>query len=342
MADTNRILVIVPNWFGEVLFATPFLSNLRRAHPGSFIAVMGVPRASEILLENPSFDEFIIFDEEGVHKAAGERAKFIRKIRSLEFDTAFILRRSLSRTWITARAGIKRRIGFSNLKSGWLLTDRVKMPDETHKAWTYLRLLEVLGIEPEKTLYSFYPSALEREQSRELLLQNGISDGASFAIIHPGANWEHKRWPAEKFAQAADRLVSRYKFLIALTGAREDVELANQVASHMSNKPVILAGKTDIRLMAACIERSSLFISNDTGVSHIACALNRPVVALYGPTYPAFTGPLGDVSITAVIHHAACCPNIPCYEPDHPGYPGMDSISVDEVLAAAEKLLTGE
>ena len=107
----------------------------------------------------------------------------------------------------------------------------------------------------------------------------------------------------------------------------------------MTTRPTVLTGKTTLRQLAACLEQVSLVVSNDTGVLHIASALNRPVVALYGPTSPAITGPLGDPARTVVIHHPTCCPHIPCYQPQHPGYPGMESITVDEVYDASVTLL---
>jgi ADP-heptose:LPS heptosyltransferase len=73
---------------------------------------------------------------------------------------------------------------------------------------------------------------------------------------------------------------------------------------------------------------------------HIAAALGRPAVALYGPTSPSLTGPLGEAARTIVLHHPDCCPRIPCYQPDHPPHPGMDSITVDEAYGAVSDLLT--
>ena len=107
----------------------------------------------------------------------------------------------------------------------------------------------------------------------------------------------------------------------------------------MPRAPIVLAGKTTLRQLGACIERSALVVTNDTGVLHIACALRAPAVALYGPTSPQLTGPLGDPSRTRVIHHADCCPSIPCFEPDGPPHPGMESIDVREVFDAALSLL---
>jgi ADP-heptose:LPS heptosyltransferase len=89
------------------------------------------------------------------------------------------------------------------------------------------------------------------------------------------------------------------------------------------------------------LAHADLLIAADTGVLHTACALGRPVVALFGPTSPALTGPLGHPDITAVIHHAESCPRVPCYRLHHPSHPGMASISVDEVFQAASGMLEG-
>ena len=160
-----------------------------------------------------------------------------------------------------------------------------------------------------------------------------------FIVLHPGANWAHKQWPLERFAQLGERFARAGTHAVALTGSPEDAGWIRAIGQHMRARPVVLAGRTSLRQLAACLERASLVVSNDTGVLHIACALKRPVVALYGPTSPAITGPLGDPASTVVIHHPDCCPRIPCLRPEHPHHPGMASITVDEVYAAAQQLL---
>lgn len=110
----------------------------------------------------------------------------------------------------------------------------------------------------------------------------------------------------------------------------------------MRHPATVSAGQTTLRQLAAYLEQASLVVSNDTGILHVAAALRRPVVALYGPTSPALTGPLGEPQRIAVVHHADCCPRVPCYQPNHPPHPGMNAITVDEVYAAACQLLAGE
>ncbi len=264
----------------------------------------------------------------------------IAQLRSQRFDTAFILRRSLTRTILLTVAGLPRRIGFANRKSGWLLTDRVQAPPPlTHKAHAYFRLLEPVGLSQPPESYRYVSSEQERAEALSLLRDHGLPNGNPIVVLHPGANWPHKRWLPDRFAELANRLMQQRTRAIVITGSPEDQALARQVASRMQTPPIDLVGKTTLRRVAACLEQASLVVSNDTGVLHVASALGRPVVALYGPTSPTITGPLGDPRRTVVIHHPDCCPKIPCFRPDHPGYPGMAAVSVEEVYTAAETLL---
>jgi lipopolysaccharide heptosyltransferase II len=187
--------------------------------------------------------------------------------------------------------------------------------------------------------YEYTVSEEERCQAHTWWRTQLLADGRPVVVLHPGANWPHKRWALERFAALGERLMASRLWQVVLTGGPDDRLLAQRIAHTMREAPLVLAGQTTVRELAAGLERVRLLISNDTGILHIAAALGRPVVGLYGPTSPSFTGPLGDPSRTVVIHHVGSCPQIPCYQPDHPEYPGMDAISVDEVYQATLTLL---
>lgn len=336
----DRILVVLPNWFGETLFTTPFLRALRHERHHAWIATLGRPACREVLLHLPYVNELLDYDELGTHRGLAGKWRLIRLLRAQGFDGAFILRRSLSRTLLMALAGIPMRIGFGHPKSGWLLTTRVRPRAEaTHKALGYLALLEAFGYVAAPGPYDYAVSEPERQAARAFLAREGLGPEEPLVILHPGANWVHKRWPPERFAEAGDRLAQRERVRLAITGGPHDVELAEEIRRRMRHPATVLAGRTTLRQLAACLEQAQLVISHDTGVLHIAAALGRPVVALYGPTSPALTGPLGDPERTVVLHHPDCCPQIPCFSPDRPPHPGMASITVEEVVAAAQRLL---
>ena len=326
----GRILIVLPNWYGEALFVTPFLRALKTMRPQSTVAVLGVDRALELLRHHPCAEETITLDE-GAWTV-------VRRMQRERFEAAFILRRSLTRTALLRLSGVPRRIGFANPKSGWLLTDRIVAPSHpVHKAHAYLALLAVFGLVPPPGPYDYAPTLEERAWARQMVSGQGLEHSRPLVVLHAGANWAHKRWPAERFGLLADRL-SRDGLAVVVSEGPGDQSLTQAIVAKMAHRPVVVSGLS-IRQLAAYVERASLMISNDTGVLHLAAALKRPVVALYGPTSPALTGPLGDPQRIAVLHHPECCPRIPCVEPDRPPHPGMTAITVDEAYEAAKQLL---
>lgn len=335
----QRILVVLPNWYGETLFTTPFLRALRAQRPGAFIAALGWPQCRDVLLHNPRINAILTYDEQGADRSLLEKWRLAAWLRAQRFGLAYILRPSLSRTLLMVLAGIPQRVGFDTRKSGWLLTHRIRLAAAAgHKAVSYLRLLACVSDPGSLVPYEYFVGLEERQRVDELL-PHAQRSGPPLTVLHPGANWPHKRWAAERFAELGDRLAQAGSTHIVLTGASEDVSAVQAIAQRMRHPPRVLAGQTTLRQLGACLERASLVISNDTGVLHLAAALGRPLIGLYGPTAPMLTGPLGDPAKTIVLHHPDCCPQVPCYHPDRPPHPGMDSISVEEVYAAAMQLL---
>ncbi|MBI2104344.1 MAG: glycosyltransferase family 9 protein [Candidatus Omnitrophica bacterium] len=351
----DRILVVLPNWFGETLFATPFLRELRRQRPDAWVATLGWPQCREVLLHNPHVQERLDYDERGAHRGLLAKWRLIEALRWRRFDTAFILRRSLSRSLLLVLARIPARVGFANPKSGWLLTQAVPSPaapssgrrpepgrgTPAHKAVIYLRLLDAVGLSGGDAGGFDYTVAEVERQAARVLLSDVTAGGEPLVILHPGANWAHKRWAPERFAALGDRLAAERGARIAITGGPGDRALAEDIQRRMSQPVSVLAGHTGLRELAACLEQAQLVVANDTGVLHIAAALGRPLLALYGPTSPLLTGPLGHAERTVVLHHPDCCPEVPCYRPGPagPAHPGMDAITVDEAYAAAVQLL---
>jgi len=334
----QRVLVTLPNWYGETLFATPFLRALRQQQPEAFIATLGRPPCQEILTGNPHINAQLAYDEDGAHRGIMAKMRLVRALRATSFDTAFILRKSLSRTCLLAAAGIPSRVGLANAKSGWMLTHRVApVTGPVHKASSYLPLLEAVGLSVVPGPADYGVTEEERRQARAWASQH--LNAQPMVVLHPGANWLHKRWPPERFAELADRLIDAHRVTVAVTGGPGDLALTEHIIQAMRGSAIRLAGQTSVRQCAAYLEQARLVIAGDTGILHLAVALHRPVVALYGPTSPAITGPLGDPQRTVVLHHPACCPQIPCVAPDRPPHAGMASIYVDEVYQAACHLL---
>lgn len=334
----GRIVIVEVNWIGDILFSTPFIRAVREAHPDAHIACLIHPRCREMLASNPRVDELIIYDEEGAHRGIGGKAKLVRELRKRRFDTAFILHRSFTKALLIYLAGIPERIGYATKRRGPVLTKAVEAPaDGLHKVEYFLRVAETAGIPVRSRSYEFFVMDADRKRVEGLLAAGGVAGGERIVVINPGGNWDKKRWPEENFARLADRLVERFGVKIVITGAEKDAALAGDIGARMSAGAFIVAGRTTLRELGALMEKASLVVANDTGPMHMAVAMGAKVVALFGPTSPAITGPYGGGSYQVLRKKISC--DVPCYDLACSDHSCMEAITVDDVMEAAGKAL---
>lgn len=184
--------------------------------------------------------------------------------------------------------------------------------------------------------------AKEQEFAGHFFAENNITKDKIVIGLHPGCSGfaHNKRWAPEKFAKVADIVCERYKAEIIILGGREEKSLGEEVAGYMDiAKPFLLAGKATILETAAVIEKCDLFISNDSGLMHIATAVNTPTVAIFGPTNAIKNTPSGT-GHTIIRKELLCspclsylgngCKNIKC----------LKIITVEDVFAVVEKKLS--
>lgn len=335
----EKILIVNVNWLGDVLFSTPLIKAVRREFPEAYIACMVVPRCREILELNPNLNEIIIYDEDGTHKGFFGKLKLISYIRSKKFNTAILLHRSFMRAFIVFLAGVNKRIGYYTKKRSFLLTEALRMPpEELHRVDFFLNLGKSLGISASDRNYEFFISDEHRQMVKSLLNKEGIADKDVLIAINPGGNWEPKRWPKENFAALADKLTERINAKIIITGAKKDLPLAETISSAMRAKPVIACGKTSLKELASIFERANLVIANDSGPMHISVSMGTSTIALFGPTSPKITGPLGKGRFVVLQEGVDC--EIPCYDLSCGDYRCMEAITVQNVVEVAERLLS--
>ena len=335
----NRILVVNVNWVGDVVFSTPLIKALRKKFPRAYIACMVVPRCKEALEGNPHLNEIIIYDEDGIHRSPFGKLRLIAGLRSKRFEAAILLHRSFTRSLLVSLAGIPRRIGYYRRKRDFLITDVVELPpDDTHRVDFFLNLGKPLGISLDDRNYEFFISEDDRKKARNFLRSEGLGDSGTLIAINPGGNWGPKRWPRENFSETANELVKQYNAKIVITGALKDLALAEGIASLMKQRPIISCGKTTLKEAAAIFERANLVISNDSGPMHIAVAMGAHTIALFGPTSPRITGPIGR-GRSIILHEDVGC-RIPCYNFSCSEYKCMEAIKPQDILEAARKLVS--
>lgn len=289
----KKILIVTKNWLGDILFEVPSIHLIRQKYPDAEIVCLAPPRCREILDRNPDINRVLEFDERETHKTLRSKLKFILQLRREKFDKAFLFHRSRTRAFLLFLGGVKKRTGFKT-KSGWFLTKAVPEPSHSlHHVDYFLELLVADGFsKPDNPAYRFHFSIEDSNRALRILQQHGVNQ--PYICFHLGANWEHKRWPLEHFAELSDLLASKTKASIVVTGSRGDNKLARKMISKVKHsRPVDLTGRTSLGELAAVFSRASFVVSGDSGPMHIAAGTGTRVLAVFGPTNADLTGPRG-------------------------------------------------
>ena len=315
------------------MFSTATIRNIRRNFPDSFIACIIPSRCYQVLKGNPNLDELIIFDEKDRHKRVLEKLRFVKFLKSKNFDTVFLLHRSFSRALITRLAAIPERIGYHTKKRAFLLTKKIILPakDSLHRIDYYLNIIEKAGLRVEDRYLEFFVGEEDLKFADDFLSKNLLKKNEVLVGINPGGNWMPKRWPKEYWAQLADRIISEFNARLIITGSVWDMSLATELKSLMKEKPILACGILNLKQLGALCKKTDLFISADTGPLHIANAVGtKKIIALFGPTSPEITGLYPLKNVIVLQKNVGC--KIPCYKARCKDNRCMKAITVDDVL----------
>lgn len=334
----KRILIVNVNWVGDVIFSTPFIRSVRDTYPDSHIACLLHPRCYDVLKDNPRINEIIIYDEELAHRGLLGKLRLVMKLRKKRFDTAFLLHRSFTKALLTFLAGIGERIGYPSKRRAWLLTKVVDEPDEDiHKVEYFLNIAYNAGIIPKSRSYEFFITDAHRRAVDGFLKHSGVMQGDAIVVLCPGGNWDPKRWPKENFARLGDKLTERFGAKIIISGAKKDVQLADDIRKLMEWTPIVSAGKTNLGELGALFERASAVVANDSGPMHLAVAMKANTIALFGPTSPHLTGPYGEGNYRVIVKQEEC--EVPCYDLSCTDNRCMHAIKVEDVVGEIEAMI---
>ncbi len=337
MHEPANILVRMPNWIGDLVMATPVLTDLRAAFPKASITAMCRSPLSDLLLQDASIDELFSFTRptnKFLHRQ--ERRNIIAKIQAGKFDTAVLLTNSFSSAWQVWQGRVARRIGYAVHFRRIFLTDPVAWPKEPmHQVDLYKNLLAPLGLSRSATVPRLYVSKKEVDESKEILYQRGYVRGRKLIGINPGAAYgSAKCWPPERFRALALELLKEGH--VVFFGDASTASLIREICKGLPEEAMNLAGVTSLRELACIIKDCDVLVTNDSGPMHIAAAFDTPLVALFGSTDEKATGPYGKPD--AIIHkHASCSP---CFKRICPiDFRCMKEISVEEVAEKAKGFL---
>ena len=290
--DYRRILFIKPSSLGDIVDALPTLAALRRRFPEAHIAWLVKRQWAGFVERAEGLDRVW-----PVGPGIGGWLSEVPRLRAEGFDLAVDLQGLLRSALMARLAGCPARVGFANGREGSPLfyTQRVPVPtDEMHAVDRYLLVADAVGAgRREKPQFRFAIPSADRELMEEVLRRHGLRPGAAWIAMNVSARWPTKRWPFESFAVVADRLHDEGMGQVVLVGGPDDRVDAQAVRAHMKTTPVDVTGATDVGLLPALLQSASLLVTNDSGPMHVAAAVGTPVVALFGPTSAARTGPYG-------------------------------------------------
>ena len=317
----QKILIIGASWVGDMIMAQSLFILLKRTRRDCHITVLAPAWTEPLLARMPEVDESLVLPFDHGDLKLGERRRFGKSLADKGFTHAIVLPNSFKSALIPRFAGIKERIGWRGEARGLLLNDCRRL-DKTK----YPRMVErfaALGLSAKSRLPERVPDPnllVTRPMVDKVLAKFGIETTgdwpARLLAICPGAEFgSSKQWPASHFIMLCTRLLAD-GWRVVIMGSAGDAAIAQEIyegveqklGRSLTDRCFNLAGKTTlaeaIDIMAAC----ALAVSNDSGLMHVAAALNLPVVALYGSTSSEFTPPLAPMAkiLTTPIECRPC------------------------------------
>jgi ADP-heptose:LPS heptosyltransferase len=343
MKTETRILLIKTHALGDLLLTTPAIHRIRKGLPEAHTTLLTTTQCKPLVVNNPDLNEVITLPGLGVspHTLTG-----LLRARSIRADHVVVFQISRAAhavaRWLAAGEVVALKRGSEGIVP-W------PPPFQTYTADSYQQFVEplVTNCEPVDSKPRLFITEAEK---RELLSDHVPAryGAKSYAVLAPGGGTNlrqsvtEKRWSAQRFAELCDLLEERLGLPSIIVGSQTDLSSANTLARTTVTTPLNLAGKTNLRLLAALLNQAALVVCNDSLVLHMAVALGTPLVGLFGPTSAANFLPGTPGPYTGVSSKSSCSP---CY--GNSLFPGcklgtavcMDEITLDHVFLACEDRL---
>jgi heptosyltransferase-2 len=337
----RRIMIRSTNWIGDAIMTTPAVRAIRKNFPHAHITLLAKPWVAPVFQYSPHVDHIMHYEANSYHSGFKGKIQLMKDIRAHQFDTAILLQNAIEAAILTFGAGIERRIGFNTDARGILLTHAVpisKAIKSIHQTQYYVKMLELAGIPNAGLDLELFIGKQDRISAYRFLQKINSSPEIKWIGLNPSATYgTAKQWFPQRFSQLADRLAREYHAGVLIFGGPKDRQLGEHVCEMMQTPAVNLAGQTTLGMAMALIQQCHAFITNDSGLMHIACALQTPLVAIFGSTNPITTGPIGKNS--HIVQGETSCR--PCLLTDCPKkhHICMDAVKVDMVYQKVEELL---
>ena len=327
----HRILLVKPSSLGDLVHALPVLHGLRQRYPEARIDWLAATVFAPLIEGHPDLSEVIRFDRRRFGRMsrsprsaweffAGLRAGPRRRRYDLLVDLQGLFRSGL----MALATGADVRIGFGDARElGWMFyTHRIPAANyQTHAVDRNYMVSRMLGFESVPLSFDLAVTGDQRRRAADILRDAGLEPETPFVAVMPGARWETKRWPEQRFAKVIDRLAEQRGLPAVLLAGPDEVALCDRVEAYCRPsggdgatpggrcRLVNLAGRTGLGELVGVLERAAAVICHDSAPMHLAAALGRPLVCILGPTNPLRTGPYTPAA--RILQ--ADWPCVPCY-----------------------------
>lgn len=344
-AAPRSVLILKPCCLGDVLLTTPLVAAIRAAYPHARITYAVGSWARPMVTTSQHIDATLALPDSWTPGSLLATARIVRQQR---FEMVFVPDRSPVLTLLTWLARIPVRVGLDSAGRGFAYTHRAAISSIVmHEADQYNLLASAADLPPPPRRLFFFPSAAS-EQSAAALIAKYRSSTGPLVILHPGGGQNpgmtlpRKRWLPERWSIVADELIRQHGVQVLLVGGPGDQEVVTAVRQAMHNPAVELVRRWDWGELAALIRHSDLFLGHDTGMMHLATAVETPTLAVFGPSDPQIYGPYGEHSAyvwrptgeSPCFYEGVAVPDCPCT------MQCMRNVEAANVLQAAQKLLS--
>ena len=333
-ASLRRILLRLPNWLGDVCFSAPAAAALADAAPRADFVAACRKSLAPLAARLPRVTSVVVVDGTTGLRGMLRSAREIKKARC---DAAVVFPRSIRAAMPVSLARIPVRVGFASDARSMFLTHVVrgwKPLRLAHRTAYFGALLRPFGLEAPTAPWTFTPPPQSLAWADAWLREDPRRrKGKPLVAMEPGGAYGvAKRWPEDRYAALAGRLVREGTADVVLLGTADMAPLHDRIAAAAKAPLLKAAGQTDLLQLSGLLARSSLLVTNDTGPMHLAAAMGTPIVALFGSTDPAVCGPKGRGRATVVYEKVPCSP---CYLKECPveGHPCLDQFDVERVHA---------
>jgi heptosyltransferase-2 len=302
-----QTLIIAPQWIGDAVMSEPLLRRL--ASRGERLSVAALPWVAPVYRAMPQVDQVIDLPFAHGRLDLAKRRQLAAELRG-RFDAAYILPNSIKAALIPALARIPQRIGYHGEGRYGLLTERLPNPSGTPPMVTFYAALAGPGADPQARPRLVVDSAVRQAVTQREQLVPG-----AYWVFAPGAEYgPSKRWPTSHYGALAASLHARHGEPVMLLGSAKEKELCEAIAAAAPEACRVLAGQTSLPDAMALIAAARGVVSNDSGLMHVAAALDIPQAAVFGSTSPLHTPPLNPRARVLWLKGQSDLDCIPCFE----------------------------